>query len=193
MQPTQICSEQNFFLQMRDALGLLGWRAGELEGEAPVRLAREIRDSYCPRTLRAASPPRLEREWCLGPPRSCSILQPHQSESCWNFPQSSLWPTFYLGGALAVPAPELLGGRLAGEGVGMVRPGKLGGSVGSAGAWVGSHEVDLVSSGEKSPMTMAQLGRWLGCPRVGLRWCQRGSRQGCLIPWWKNRRNKVIS
>lgn len=154
---------------MRDSLGLLRWRARELEREAPVRLARDIRDSYCPRTMRAACPAWLVRAQCLGAPRSCSILQPRQSESCWNFPQTSLQPRFCLHDALAVPAPGLLGGELAGEGVGVVRPGKPGESVGSAG-WgrTGRHGVDLVSSGERSPMTMAQLGRWLGCLTVGV-------------------------
>lgn len=68
-----------------------------------------------------------------------------------------------------VPAPGLLGGRLAGEGVGLVRPRKMGESVEST-EWgqAGSHGTDLVGDGERSPMRMAQLGRWLACPRAGL-------------------------
>lgn len=91
------------------------------------------------------------------------------------------------------PAPGLLGGMLAGEGVGMVRPIKTGESVEST-EWeqAGSHGTYLVGDGERSPMRTVQLGRWLGCPRVGFMLSPAWDLTRSPHPLVEGRRNKVL-
>lgn len=82
---------------------------------------------------------------------------------------------------------------MAGEGVGMVRPRKMGESVEST-EWgqAGSHGTYLVGDGERSPMRIVQLGRRLGCPRVGFMLSPAWDLARCPHPLVEGRRNKVL-
>lgn len=157
-----------------------------------MRLARDIRASFCSRTLRAASFPGLERPGCPGAPRTHSILHPHQ-RAAESFPKLIYSLDFAFLMLWLFLAPGLLGGRLAREGVGMVRPRKMGESVEST-EWgqTGNHGTYLVGDGERSPMRIVQLGRRLGCPRVGFMLSPAWDLARCPHPLMEGRKNKIL-
>lgn len=145
---------------MRNPLCLLCWRVEETEGESPVRRPRKLRDHCCPRTQVQPSLQgwRGHDAWAAQ-----EMLQ--RAELCLNFPWNFPWTsTLQLKCDLCT---RHLGDVLAEEGLGVVRLGKLHESVGSMGwGWARRLGIDLVSADERSPMILAQCGRWLESPRI---------------------------